>query len=433
MTAFLRSHATTWLASLSLLVFQNLTLGEELVLAPPKSADSIRIATFNVSMNRSGSNRLTEDLERGDIQIKAVAAVIRALRPDIILLNEVDYSATTDNAALFEEKFLSDVGVDLLGNGPHPMPFHFSAPVNTGEPSGMDLNQNGRTDDPEDAWGYGRFPGQYGMAVLSRFEIDVKATRTFQKLLWSEFPNAARPIVPDSNQPYYDDATWKKLRLPSKSFWDVLINVNGKPVHLLASHPTPPAFDGPEDRNGCRNQDEIRLLIDYISPSADAQTSPALGTATSAASGTDTPKSFWTDDQGRVGRLPQKANFVIAGDLNSDPVDGDNRSDAIRQLLDHPYIFSTVTPQSTGAVVASTKQANKNTEHRGNPAFDTGDFNDRAVGNLRVDYMLPSVGLRLQACGVVWPSADDAGPLGEAAPMINAASDHHLVWIDVEK
>ena len=37
-------------------------------------------------------------------------------------------------------------------------------------------------------------------------------------------------------------------------------------LHVLASHPTPPTFDGPEDRNGRRNHDEIRFWADYISP-----------------------------------------------------------------------------------------------------------------------------------------------------------------------
>ena len=29
--------------------------------------------------------------------------------------------------------------------------------------------------------------------------------------------------------------------------------------------PTPPAFDGEEDRNGRRNHDEIRFWVDYVS------------------------------------------------------------------------------------------------------------------------------------------------------------------------
>jgi endonuclease/exonuclease/phosphatase family metal-dependent hydrolase len=423
MTPFSRLHASNCLASICIIVLQISVFSQQPELTPAKPKNSIRIATFNVSMNRSGPTRLTEDLQRGDSQIKAVAAVIRAVRPDIVLLNEIDYSTKANNAMLFEQKFLNDADVDMLGNGPYPMPYHFSAPVNTGEPSGMDLNQNGRMDDPEDAWGFGRFPGQYGMAVLSRFEVDIEASRTFQRLLWSEFPGASPPIVPSSNQPYYDDATWKTLRLPSKSLWDVLINVNGKPIHLLASHPTPPAFDGPEDRNGCRNQDEIRLLLDYIGPTATTDPSVTSGTAGS--------HSFWIDDQGREGKLPGQASFVILGDLNSDPSDGGNRSVAIQQLLAHTSVQPNPAPQSAGAVAAAKQQSNKNTEHRGNPAYDTGDFNDQVVGNLRVDYVLPSVGLKVLASGVVWPSAEDSDLTGEIVQAINAASDHHLVWIDV--
>jgi hypothetical protein len=45
----------------------------------------------------------------------------------------------------------------------------------------------------------------------------------------------------------------------------VSVKIGGRVLHVLASHPTPPAFDGPEDRNGRRNHDEIRLWSDYLS------------------------------------------------------------------------------------------------------------------------------------------------------------------------
>ena len=56
------------------------------------------------------------------------------------------------------------------------------------------------------------------------------------------------------------------VRLSSKSHWDVPVKVGGHTVHVLASHPTPPTFDGEEDRNGRRNHDEIRFWADYVSP-----------------------------------------------------------------------------------------------------------------------------------------------------------------------
>jgi Endonuclease/Exonuclease/phosphatase family len=396
---------------------------QTLELTPAKAADAIRVATFNVSLNRTGPTRLTQDLQQGDDQIKMVAAIIRAVKPDILLLNEIDYSTAADNAGLFEQKYLADTAPDLLLGAAWSMPHRFTAPVNTGEPSSLDLNKNGRIDDPEDAWGFGRFPGQYGMAVLSRFEIDQQATRTFQHLLWSKLEGAIRPVDPDSGQPYYDEATWQKLRLPSKSLWDVVIKLPNSPnqasssiqyLHLLACHPTPPAFDGPEDRNGCRNQDEIRLLLDYINPS-------------------DSDAEYWIDDQGRKGKQNANQSFVIAGDLNSDPVDGGNRSQVINQLLANPRVQASPVPASEGGVRAAEEQAQKNLQHRGKPDFDTADFNDQVVGNLRVDYVLPSSQLTVKGGGVVWPSSQQQAVQSDLVKLINAASDHHLVWIDVAR
>ena len=66
--------------------------------------------------------------------------------------------------------------------------------------------------------------------------------------------------------PFYSPDEVEILRLSSKSHWDVPIQIGKKVVHFLVSHPTPPVFDGPEDRNGRRNHDEIRFWADYISP-----------------------------------------------------------------------------------------------------------------------------------------------------------------------
>ncbi len=45
---------------------------------------------------------------------------------------------------------------------------------------------------------------------------------------------------------------------------------------------------------------------------------------------------------------------------------------------------------------------------RGDPTLDTADFPDDTVGNLRVDYVLPSNGLDVLAADVFWPSGGDA-------------------------
>ena len=83
--------------------------------------------------------------------------------------------------------------------------------------------------------------------------------------------------------------------------------------------------------------------------------------------------------------MPGDSKFVIAGDLNADPVDGDSSANAILQLLDHKKIDASCVPLSEGSVEASREQGGKNLEQRGNPASDTGDFNDKYTGNMRID------------------------------------------------
>ena len=378
-------------------------------LVPSKAAGTLRVATFNVSLNRPNAGELQDDLRNDDPQARAVAAVIRTVRPDILLLNEVDYAQNFDNAALFAEKYLDDANVDMLGSAAWSMPYRFSADVNTGVPSGMDLNQNEKKTDPEDAWGYGRFPGQYGMAILSRHPIETSSVHTLQKFLWSQLPDALRPQAKGA-APYYDDESWSKLRLSSKSFWDVPIQTPLGSLHILASHPTPPAFDGSEDRNGCRNHDEIRLIKSYIEGA-----------------------SFLEDDEAQPAGLLPDDRFVIVGDLNSDPHDGDSRTEAIINLLEHPRVDQFDPPESTGAKSAAEEQGRANDKHVGNPAQDTGDFSDRVVGNLRIDYALPSNHFSVAATGVFWPALGDV-PMEsrEAVKACLSASDHHLVWIDIQ-
>ena len=156
-------------------------------------------------------------------------------------------------------------------------------------------------------------------------------------------------------------------------------------MHFLVSHPTPPVFDGPEDRNGTRNFDEIRFWADYITPGRVAATST-------------------TTRDGRGGLKPG-ARFVIAGDQNSDPLDGDSIPGAIQQLLDHPRVNTTVDADAAPGAVEAAGAAGRRQRHapRAIPQFDTADFADNAPGNLRADYVLPSKGLRIIDSAVFWP------------------------------
>ncbi|MCC6511142.1 MAG: endonuclease/exonuclease/phosphatase family protein [Pirellulaceae bacterium] len=139
------------------------------------------------------------------------------------------------------------------------------------------------------------------------------------------------------------------------------------------------------------------------------------------------------DDQGRQGGLAAGRAFVVAGDLNSDPIDGDSRHAAIINLLAIPQVSNEIVPKSLGAVDAHQRQGKANLRHMAPPENDTADFSDGMVGNLRVDYVLPSRNLKLVASGVFWPSGSQPSVKPDVLKKLLDASDHHLVWIDVQK
>ncbi len=385
--------------------------------------DAVRFATFNASLNRFNAGDLATELAApGSAQPDTVAEIIQRVRPDVLLINEFDFDAGGVAAQGFQDNYLSVAHGDAE---PIVYPFRFVAPSNTGIFSGFDLDNSGAAGDfvPNDSFGFGFFPGQFGMVVYSMFPIDFDKLRTFQLFLWKDMPGALLPDDPAFPGPadWYSPAELEVFRLSSKSHWDVPIIISDakgpKTVHFLVSHPTPPVFDGPEDRNGTRNHDEIRFWADYITPSRSG---------------------YIVDDDGRQGGLPPGALFVIAGDQNSDPFDGDSIPGSAQQLLDHPLVNTKVTPSSPGGPEQAALQGNANTLHIGDPAFDTADFFDGfppppfggAPGNLRADYVLPRNNMRSLDAAVFWPpSTDPLFPLVGTFPF--PSSDHRLVWVDV--
>ena len=215
-------------------------------------------------------------------------------------------------------------------------------------------------------------------------------------------PQARIPLHADGS-PWYSEAAWNAFRLSSKSHWDIPVATPMGTLHFLASHPTPPVFDGPEDRNGKRNADEIRFWGEYV---------------------WNRGNDWIVDDLGLRGGLMDDARFVIAGDLNADHADGDGIRGAITELLENPRMLRMLTPRSEGAAQASEATGGANLKHRGSPRHDTGDFGPR-VGNLRLDYVLPSLGWQVVGNGVFWPKS------GEPGHDWLDATDHRMVWVDL--
>ena len=294
---------------------------------PARGADgapeTLRIATFNVQEVTAAEVDSVDVTGRGlHPRLGAAATVIQSVRPDILLLNEVDLARAPDGTLADDDlgavvrRFVSShlaVGPDSID-----YPFVFAAPTNTGVISGEDLDGDGVSATPaamgsreygEDSWGFGLYPGHFGMAVLSRHPFDEEGARTFRTFRWMDLPAHHMPVE------FYGDAA-PEVRLSSKSHWDVPVRVRGSRLRLLVSHPTPPAFDGPENRNGRRNFDEIGFWARYL----------------------DGVEAIY-DDRGAHGGYAGEDPFAILGDLNADPSGGEavlGGTPAISQLLNHP-------------------------------------------------------------------------------------------------
>jgi len=368
-----------------------------------KQPNTVRIATFNASLNRAKLGQLADDLSSdSNSQAKKIAEIIQRTRPDILALQEFDFDAAGRSVSGFLKNYLA-----VSQNGADPIDYgHVYQPtVNTGRPTGLDLNRDGTTNSPSDAHGYGQFEGQYGFVILSKHPIEMKSIRTFQSFLWTQMPNAKLPML-DATTPYYNKAALNTLRLSSKNHVDATVLVGPSRIHLLVSHPTPPVFDGPENRNGLRNHDEIRFWSDYITASRS---------------------QYIVDDNGMRGGMALYEKFVVLGDLNADPVDGDGIQSGILDLLGHKRVHKET---AQGRLVPSSRggatQDSKAKTQKGNPAYDTASW------GLRVDYVLPSAGLSVERSGVFWPElgaphrALVSGSDGQRQP-----SDHRLVWVDI--
>lgn len=342
----------------------------------PAAADTLRVATLNADLERDGPGLLLRDILRGDDpQVTALADVVAHVAPDILVLQGVDYDLELWALTALRDRFAQ--------NGP-VYPHLFALRPNTGLATGHDMDGDGRLGEPEDSQGYGEFSGQAGMAILSRQPLDVAGVRDFSALLWRDMPGALLPQRQDG-APFPSAEAQAALRLASVSHWMVPVAHPSGPLHLLTFHASPPVFDGPEDRNGRRNHDQIlfwRHLLD-----------------------------------GRFGP-PPTARFVLIGNANQDPADGDARREAIGALLDDPRLKDP-RPARDGDAPQTPGQS-------GDPRLDTVDWPDPGPGPLRVSYILPSRDWQVAASGVYWPDPDT--PEGQTAA---AASRHRMVWVDL--
>lgn len=381
---------------------------------PVQTAQEIqlRFMTWNIEDIRT-SDLVGEPKQR----LINAARVIQELQPDVLLINEMSYDMAGvpgynvdegpgANVRRFADRYIAQQWSDSL------QPLRYSGwmpPTNTGIASGYDLDNNGEavTTFPEvdesddmgapprqtapgrafgnDAWGFGTFPGQYGMALLVRdgLEIDEENIQSFQTLRWATLDSAAVPTDPGGTR-WYSDAEWANMRLSSKNHVVIPVSLpDGRRVSVLASHPTPPAFDGDEMRNKKRNHDEIRLLAEIVAGNESV-----------------------LSDQGTASTLSDQPYFVIMGDLNADIDEGNAYQNPIaRFIYGNERLNTSFSPVAPDSMLQSQSRL---------------DPDDTASWGLRADYVIPSVDLQVVGSGVYRTRDDDV-----------EVSDHFPVWVDL--
>ncbi|WP_146348321.1 endonuclease/exonuclease/phosphatase family protein [Phaeobacter marinintestinus] len=342
----------------------------------PTYADSVRIATFNVELQRAGPGLLLRDILKGkDSQINAAANVIVRNRPDILALQGFDWDYDTVALKAFNTRLKADG---------HGFAHLLALQPNSGFATDLDLNEDGRLGHAADAQGFGEFTGQGGIAVLSRFPIDVGGVQDFSDVLWRDLPEALLPETPVKT-PFPSEDALAIQRLSSTGHWAVPIQIaKDQHITLLTFQAGPPVFDGPEDRNGRRNHDEVLFWRHFL--------------------------------DGHIG-TPPAGPFVLAGGANQDPHDGDGLHNAIRSLIEDPRLQDP-RPDSLGASMAPDQG------HAGPNALDTVDW--PGPGRMRVDHILPSAHWTVTDAGVFWPAPDNPD-----SAMALDASRHRLVWVDL--
>ena len=340
-----------------------------------QTADALRVATFAAPLSRDGPGLLLRDIAKGeDAQIAAIVAVIDHASPDILLLTDFDYDAGGAAMAAFSDRLAE------------PYPYHFALRPNAGLQTGLDLDADGYTGDARDAVGYGRFFGDGAMALLSRYPIRKYDVVDLTGTLWRDVEGATLPH--QDGKAFPSQQVHDVLRVSSSGHWAVPIEFGDKVVTLLAFSATAPVFDGPEDFNGLRNRDELRVWENLLNG----------------------------------GQAP--AHPILIGNVNADPMDGQGLRDGITSVLARSDLQDPL-PRSEGALVA------RDLDHLGDPALDTADWPVGAPGNLRVSYVLPASDLRVVGAGVFWPAPDE--PLARLLGGDGlTAGAHRLVWVDLE-
>ena len=383
--------ATTWV-----LLLACMACGDDRLLSDPGAGGSgvggggvgagpsLRVAQYNIYF--LGTDLLQTDAD----QALAAAAVINRHDIDVQAINEFEYDLPNgseppgsmdggQNAQLFASKLVA-------GNTGAPYVHTLQIMTNQGHDwEGFDVASH----DPYfERRGLGSSPGPINYAVVSRYPILKEQVRVITEFAWTDLPDSLIPQI----------ASDTGIQVPagyplfSKAVAIVPIQVDAEVVFLVMMHTIPPIS---HVLNPYRNHDElvaVRMLIEGTLPG--------------------------------VAALPEGARFVLLGDFNSDPDDGDSLEGSIQPLLSHP-LLQPLQPEGAGTVGSHPE---RNTFEGACPASPPAPVPGLA-SQFQLDYLLPSTTFApALAGGVFFPDHQTEAADWELAC---SGSDHMLVWAEL--
>ena len=317
-------------------------------------AERLRFGQFNI-------RDLTMEKLRdpGNRQAAAAAKIIKKFSPDVLSIDEME--ADPGAPAAFIENFL------MKGEDAADYPFFYVGQTNSGIQTGLPY--------PYDYKGFGRFRGQYGIALLSRQEIDYEGIINLKDFHWRSLAESYLQAAGSQSIECPED-----FPLWSTAFLDIPIKIGsegGHALHAVLLHPTVPMKDY---INPWRNADQLVFLKNHIDGLA----------------------------MKNGGGLP----FVVMGDLNADPDSGIGIAEAAKRLFWDENIICRKTDQNTfleGGGVEPPMEENP------------------ALLQARLDYILPSSRhFKLNGPFVFAPRGTSWWPVARRA------SDHFFVYADCE-
>lgn len=239
---------------------------------------AVRIAIVDAGLVGRDDGEITRRLSTDlDPQAQAVARMLQRARPDVAMLFGFDWDSDARGARRFQERYL---GIPQQGEPRLEHPHRLALPVNRGEPSGLDLDGDGRVGGPGDAWSWGRYPGQGGMLLLSRlpFAEPIRTFRTVPSDWPARTPTEGAVVAADHGM---------APRLSETSIWDVPIETPAGTLRVLASD-TLPLAEAPAARASIeRGRAQSAFL--------DAHARGVIGAAVADDQGRRLASSGWPD------------------------------------------------------------------------------------------------------------------------------------------